>query len=194
MPKLRIPNLFIIGAPKCGTTALSYYLAGHSDIYMSEQSGIKEPFFFDKDLLLSHIPWKIRDWDAYTKLFAPAPENIAYIGEASPFYLYSKCAVPEILERSTNPQFIVCVRNPIEIAQSLHNQHSKHSIELPNFERAWELQESRKCGHDLPSTFSDGALLQYGEIAKLGKQLQRIMQQVPRVKGRHTSFLQKFLV
>lgn len=37
------PNLFIIGAPKCGTTSLYEYLYGHPEIYMSP---VKEPFYF----------------------------------------------------------------------------------------------------------------------------------------------------
>ncbi|MGH8275022.1 MAG: sulfotransferase, partial [Gammaproteobacteria bacterium] len=36
MIELRSPNLFIVGAPKCGTTAMSHYLAGHTRIFMSE--------------------------------------------------------------------------------------------------------------------------------------------------------------
>ena len=38
-----IPNLFIIGAMKSGTTSLHEYLNEHPDIIMSE---VKEPGFF----------------------------------------------------------------------------------------------------------------------------------------------------
>jgi hypothetical protein len=41
MPGARLPNLFIIGAAKCGTTAMSHWLAAHPRIYMSEQAGVK---------------------------------------------------------------------------------------------------------------------------------------------------------
>ena len=42
----RRPNLFIIGAPKAGTSSLYDYLSGHPDIYMSP---VKEPFYFATD-------------------------------------------------------------------------------------------------------------------------------------------------
>jgi hypothetical protein len=36
----RKPNFFIVGAPKCGTTALSEYLRSHPDVFFSSP---KEP-------------------------------------------------------------------------------------------------------------------------------------------------------
>ena len=41
------PDFFIIGAPKCGTTALATYLAEHPNIQLSDP---KEPHYFCKDL------------------------------------------------------------------------------------------------------------------------------------------------
>ena len=43
-----LPNLFIVGAPKAGTTSLYYYLKQHEDINMSE---IKEPNFFSNEFI-----------------------------------------------------------------------------------------------------------------------------------------------
>src|SRR3989304_3773838 len=45
--KKRKPNLFIVGAPKAGTTALHYFLKQHPDIFMSQ---MKELRFFSKDV------------------------------------------------------------------------------------------------------------------------------------------------
>ena len=44
---MRMPDFFIVGAPKCGTTAMFYYLKQHPEIFMPEQ---KEPRFFSSDL------------------------------------------------------------------------------------------------------------------------------------------------
>ena len=33
---MKKPNLFIVGAPKCGTTFLYHYLKKHPDIYFPE--------------------------------------------------------------------------------------------------------------------------------------------------------------
>ena len=41
------PNLFIVGAPKSGTSALYRFLKQHPDIFMPKY---KEPHFFSKDL------------------------------------------------------------------------------------------------------------------------------------------------
>ena len=43
---MKKPNTFIIGAPKCGTSAMANYLDQHPDIYVSP---IKEPHYFIKD-------------------------------------------------------------------------------------------------------------------------------------------------
>jgi hypothetical protein len=42
----KLPNFFIVGAPKAGTTSLYYYLQRHPEVFMST---IKEPNFFAYD-------------------------------------------------------------------------------------------------------------------------------------------------
>jgi hypothetical protein len=42
----RLPNFFVVGAPKAGTTSLYHYLDQHPEIYMS---AIKEPYFFSTE-------------------------------------------------------------------------------------------------------------------------------------------------
>ena len=41
-----MPNFFIIGTPKAGTTALQKILSAHPDVFMSP---IKEPHYFSTD-------------------------------------------------------------------------------------------------------------------------------------------------
>lgn len=38
-----LPNLFVVGVPRGGTTSLWYYLGQHPDIFMSD---VKEPYYF----------------------------------------------------------------------------------------------------------------------------------------------------
>lgn len=175
MPNTRFPNLFIVGAPKCGTTALSHYLAQHPQIFMTETAGIKEPDYFDSELTLSHMTTVTRDEGAYVRLFDKADPGASYWGEASPLYLFSRLAIPRILQTCQDPRFIVMLRNPIELAHSLHNEYVKSFDENPDFETAWRLQASRLNSYDLPKLFSDGVALQYGEIAKVGAQLERML-------------------
>ena len=43
-----LPNFFVVGAPKAGTTSLYHYLDQHPAIYMSP---IKEPCFFAPEVV-----------------------------------------------------------------------------------------------------------------------------------------------
>ena len=82
-----IPNFFIVGAPKCGTTALYEYLRAHPNVFMPE---LKEPHFFAKDL--GGYP-RIKTLEAYRELFeARAAQHLA-VGEASVYYLRSAVAI-----------------------------------------------------------------------------------------------------
>ena len=79
------PDFFIVGAPKCGTTSLYYYLRQHPQIFMPDY---KEPHFFGKDLNKISDEF-IYDEIKYLDLFKDAKPD-QKIGEASTFYLYSK--------------------------------------------------------------------------------------------------------
>ncbi|MDN5881410.1 MAG: sulfotransferase [Nitrosospira sp.] len=175
--KLRTPNLFIIGAPKCGTTALSHYLAGHPDVYMSEQSGNKEPGYYSPD----NPTWtQVESSYEYYSLFDDAPQDVPYIGEASPSYLNSHVAAKRILTESTNAKLIVMVRNPIDMTRACHNQLVRAGCEPQvDFERAWRLQGERLKGRSLPK-LPNPLALQYGVVSKLGVQLDRLLQVVPK--------------
>jgi hypothetical protein len=70
------PNFFIVGAPKCGTTALYEYLRGHPSIFMPKY---KEPHFFAQDLGTYPL---IKTADAYAALFAEAEPRHTAVGEA----------------------------------------------------------------------------------------------------------------
>ena len=56
------PNFFIVGAPKCGTTALYEYLRPHPNIFMPK---VKEPHFFATDL--GTVSPAVKTLDDYTR-------------------------------------------------------------------------------------------------------------------------------
>lgn len=174
------PNLFLIGAPKCGTTAMSHYLAGHPQIFMSEQAGVKEPWVFARDL---DGPWRIcKHTDEYLLLFDKAPRGMSYLGEASTAYLYSDNAISDILAVRSDARFIAMVRNPIDIARALFNQHFKtHNETASDFHEAWMLQRKRLIGKaQLPAGITNPKHYQYGPYAKIGAQLQRALEKIDR--------------
>jgi Sulfotransferase domain len=174
LSRMKRPNFFILGAPKCGTTSLAAWLGEHPTVYMSP---VKEPFFFDTDETVI----RRLSLAEYEALFACADDRHVAIGEASTTYLYSRVAVPNILAYLGRvPKFIVCVRNPIEMALSLHNHLVFLGIEaIDDFEKAW-------CHHGTdveqvraPLFTSQPGQICYGPRCKLGEQLERLHREAP---------------
>ena len=68
------------------------------------------------------------------------------------------------------------VRNPIEIAQSFHQVALKVFGETEtNFQKAWLLEQNRKAGQKIPKGCIDRQLILYGNIAKIGQQIERFI-------------------
>jgi len=170
----KLPNFFIIGAPKCGTTSLAAWLAEHPNIYMSP---IKEPFFFSQDI--KHGP--ISTWEQYIRLYIGVRDEHVAIGEASVFYLFSRLAAVQIEKTIPAPRYIVMVRNPVEMARSLHEQHLRRGYEdISNFREAWYLAKVRLNGERVPAMCTDPVLLDYPSWCRLGEQLARLYAIVPK--------------
>lgn len=170
------PSFFIIGAPKCGTTSLAGWLGTHPAIYMP---ALKEPAYFATDLTQRRPNRR-----AYQALFAAADERHVAIGEASTCYLYSQVAVPAILDQRPTSQFIVCLRNPIEMAQSLHQQVLFDLNEdIGTFEDAWRLQDARREGRRVPRMCREPWVLAYEARCRLGEQVARLLRHVDREKA-----------
>lgn len=171
---MKKPNFFIIGAAKCATSSLASWLSEHPNIYMSSP---KELHFFSSDIF---FPGQRRSLEDYESLFFKATEQHAYVGEASVEYLRSDVAVPKILEYTSeaHPRFIVSVRNPVEMAVSLHGEMVRQGIEsVTDFQTAWRLQAERHSGRSIPP-LADITHVSYGPICKVGDQLEKLFQRV----------------
>jgi len=118
-----LPDFFIAGAPKAGTTALHAALSRHPELYLS---AVKEPKFFltngpppaqggpgDAKTYREHV-WR---QPAYEALFAAAPPG-ALTGESTPFYLYNRAAQQRINKLIPQARMIIILRDPIERAHS----------------------------------------------------------------------------
>lgn len=168
------PNFFIVGAPKCGTTALYAYLRDHPNIFMPR---VKEPHFFATDLKPYPI---IQTPEAYAGLFAErSPAQVA-AGEASVYYLRSTAAIPNIRAFNPDARIIAMFRNPVDMVHALHAQLLYVSEEpVADFEAAWRLQARRAQGLDLPRRSRGSFLLQYREFGKFGTQVERLLATFP---------------
>ncbi len=130
-----LPDFFIIGAPKCGTTTLYDWLGQHPQVHAPH----KEPNFFSQDLestghLLTHIP----TLEAYKAIFDTDNSNALISGEATPKYLYSDMALDQIVRLRPNAKIIVCLRDPVDLVISFHNQKLREGVESEyDFVKAW---------------------------------------------------------
>lgn len=176
---MKLPNFFIVGAPKCGTTALSEYLRAHPQIFMCDP---KEPHYFALDL--PRYRW-VKDWEGYRSLFDSAGNSCFAVGEASVFYLYSDTAILEIQKRFPTARLLIMLRNPVDIAVSMHAQALLSRDEcVQSFPRAWALCTERATGLKIPRHCREGKILLYDRIALLGYQLQRLLGIFPREQTR----------
>ena len=167
------PTFFIIGAPKCGTTSLHHYLSSHSQITMSMP---KEPHYFSTDIENGGI----RNREEYLDCFSQRSKKAVAVGESSTLYLYSKVAVKNIYNFNKESKLIVMIRNPIEIARSFHQVALKVFGETEtNFQKAWFLEKYRETGDQIPKSCIDRKLILYGNIAKIGQQIERLLFQIP---------------
>ena len=138
------PNLFIVGAPKCGTTFLYHYLKKHSDIYFPE---FKEPHFFGSDLIRRNGAYNL-SLDEYYNLFKTDKK---IIGEASTFYIFSKNAAKEIYDFNPKAKIIIMLRDFVDLVYSLHSQFVFSGDEvIEDFNKALDLENDRLNGINIP--------------------------------------------
>ncbi len=164
----KTPNLFIVGAPKSGTTALTSYLASHPDIYMAS----KESHFFGSDLAFDGIRAQI-PLDAYLAGFEGATEE-RYRAEASIGYLYSSRAAKEIHDFSPDARIVAILRNPVDMVHSLHSEVLFQGDEdIVDFDEALAAEPERAEGRRIPPTCQALWTLLYRRVGHYADQVER---------------------
>jgi hypothetical protein len=165
---MKRPNLFIVGAPRCGTTAMYQFLGQHPECYMSPK---KEPYFFGSDL-----EWRKRriDRERYLALFSGAQDQ-KILGECSVLYLYSRLAASEIKAFSPDAYIIIMLRDPVEMIYSWHSLLLFAGDEdIEDFGAALDAEADRKRGLRIPRTPMTDNLF-YREIGKYYEQVKRYL-------------------
>ena len=178
---IRLPDFFVVGAPRCGTTALCRYLARNPQVCFSRP---KEPHYFSR---LDHDPTEDELRQNYLeRSFGHFQPTHRAMGEGSVSYLY----LPGVLERINrlNPdaRFVVLVRNPLDMLPSYHlRMRFLLQEDQEDFQKAWELQEPRLLrGENIPKRCLDPRLLYYSQAAKFGIQIERLFQVAGRDRSR----------
>lgn len=148
----RRPNLFLVGAPRCGTSALYAHLGEHPEVHMSP---VKELHYFSPDIYQAAPRVVIRDEAHYLSMFAGATHE-RWVGEASPFYLYARHAAESIKAFSPDARIIITLRNPADMMYSMYCLRRHASVfhagqePLPTFEQALAAGPARLRGEQLP--------------------------------------------
>lgn len=163
------PNFFIVGAPRCGTTALYAYLQQHPDVFMPYR---KEPHYFGDDLP-QRPPYL--DESAYLRLFEGAG-SATRVGEATVWYLYSASAAEQIRAFAPDARIIVMLRRPVEMMYSLHGLFLFTTWEeIPDFGEALAAEADRRRGGRLPANTWWPQALQYRWLGDYAPHVERYL-------------------
>jgi hypothetical protein len=176
---MALPDFFVVGAPKAGTTALHAALARHPQLYMSP---VKEPKFF----LCDGRPQpgagpgdahSSREWiwraDEYERLFDGAPPW-ALRGESTPLYLADLAAHRRIRQAVPHARLIAILRDPVDRAYSNWAHLWADGLEtIEDFVTACAAEPDRTAE-------GWGPFWRYLETGLYGRQLQHLYSVFPR--------------
>lgn len=135
-----IPNLFIIGAPKCGTSSLFNWLAQHPEIVGST---VKEPFYLiDRGHPFTRRP-NVHDdgLNAYSKYFPGDARSARFRMEATTHYLFQTTALTTIASQP-DTRVIAVLREPASRVYSSYSYTANNLARLDprlTFERYLDL-------------------------------------------------------
>jgi len=130
---VQLPDFFICGAAKSGTTSLFNYLNQHPKIFTPK---VKEPGYFSALRPMTHP-------EQYAQLFGRAQTNEC-VGEASGAYLTSPDSAARLAALLPESKMIIMLRNPADRAFSLYRHMIHHGHEwAPSFRDALQLEYQR---------------------------------------------------
>jgi hypothetical protein len=170
----RVPEFFVVGHQKCGTSALYEMLRRRPQIYMPD---VKETWYFASEL---RSPGRRRrdvsrpeSLAEYLSLFDGAtPEQ--RVGENSPSYLMSSTAAQRIAEVQPDARIIAILREPASFLRSFHLQCLRNHVETEkSFAKAIALEPARRAGKHVPRHSQRPHELLYSEHVRYVAQLQR---------------------
>lgn len=169
------PNLFLVGAPRCGTSALHAYLAEHPDVFMSR---VKEPHHFSQDVNRAVAAYSGRenpyaDRARYLELFEGAGDARVR-GESSIYYLYSDEAADGVRAFDPEARIVVQVREPLDLLRSVHSKlRSMGDEPARTLPEALSLEPARRRGEHVPRTARWPDLLFYSDYVRLAEGVER---------------------
>jgi Sulfotransferase domain. len=146
---MKRPDFFLVGAPKCATTAMTEYCSQHPELFIPRLRQKDIPFFGD-DLHRSRPKESLDEYLAYYREALPTQRA----GEACVWYMYSSSAPTDIRAFAPNAQIVIILRNPVDMVYSQHSQLVYTQDEdIHDFAEALEAESDRRAGRrDTPMT------------------------------------------
>jgi hypothetical protein len=169
--RTRMPDFFIVGHSKSGTTALYEMLRRHEQIFLPE---LKEPIYFaqeqPRDAHRYRAPATLAE---YLALFEPARAD-QRLGEASASYLRSPTAAARIAQARPDARIVAILREPASFLRSFHLQCVQAHYETQkDFRKAIELEGARRRGERIPRRSLWPQELLYSDHVRYVEQLRR---------------------
>ncbi len=175
----RVPDFFIVGQLKSGTTALYEMLGQHPQIFMPDR---KEPRFFAEEMYHRDPPrpgGTPQTLEEYLEWFADARAD-QLVADASPSYLWSRTAARRIAELRPDARIVAVVREPASMVRSLHLELVQLYVETEtDLRKAVALEGPRREGRGLSRHTYWPKMLQYEEFTRYVEQLRRYREAFP---------------
>jgi hypothetical protein len=165
------PDFYLVGAPKCGTTAMYDFLQQHPDLFLPDE---KELLYFGSDL---SYPSRLSR-DQYLEHFSSRSTERSS-GTAHTAYLQSRDAAKEIAAERPDAKIIIMLRNPVEMLASWHSELLYETIEdIEDFEEALDAEPSRRRGEHIPRGARKSYVesLFYTDVAAFAEQVERYLE------------------
>lgn len=167
-------NTFLVGSPKCGTTALYTLLKKDNKVFFPYY---KEPHFFAEDLGSYKAHETLEEFHSLYNSY----KNEEIIGDASIFNLYSSVALNNIKKYNSEAKLILMLRNPVEAVPSFHSQLLFTQDEnISSLEEAWEISGQRSKPKNALKGCKSLKVLNYKEMYAYGSQLKKVYSIFPK--------------
>lgn len=171
-----VPNLFIAGAPKCGTTSMYEYLRQHPQIFFPSNENdywrAKEPNHLCPELDILEN-YSIRDRQDYLRLYSKS-EAATWRGDASPYYLFSESAPDIIKQLSPSARILVMLRPPVAMMRSYHLDMLRiHLDDIVDFHDAINAASGSRKGSSIEQPERTPRYLDYFSISRFAPQVER---------------------
>ncbi len=140
-----LPNFFVVGTQRGGTTSLFIYLLAHELVHGPRRA--KGVHYFDTNYDKS-LEWYKGNFPLKSTLDAQRLEHGATpaVGEGAPYYLFSPVIPYRIHAANPDARIIATLREPLDRAVSHHNHETTRGFETLGLEQAFEAEESRLSG------------------------------------------------